>query len=129
MRILIAAVLYFLLAFGAGFGLGIVRVLWLVPQVGDRAGELMEMPVMLVVIFFAARWVVRRFRLPRGPGPRLGAGFAALGLLVCTEWAGVLWIRGLTLNQYLRGRDPVAGTAYLAMLAIFAMMPLWVARR
>jgi hypothetical protein len=41
----------------------------------------------------------------------------------------VLWLQGLTIGEYLTNRDPVAGTAYLAMLGIFAIMPLLAARR
>jgi hypothetical protein len=39
------------------------------------------------------------------------------------------WLRGLSVRDYLAGRDPVAGTAYYAMLGLFAIMPLLVARR
>jgi hypothetical protein len=40
----------------------------------------------------------------------------------------VLWLRGLTIDQYFAGRDPVAGAVYVVMLAVFAVMPLLVAR-
>lgn len=58
--ILKAAVVYFALVFGAGFVLGPIRILFLVPRFGVRLAELMEFPVMLVVIVLAARWLVRR---------------------------------------------------------------------
>ncbi len=47
MQILRAAVFYFLLVFGAGFLLGIGRVLLIVPLLGERTAELLEMPLML----------------------------------------------------------------------------------
>ena len=50
MRYLKAAAIYFALVFGAGCVLGPVRILWLVPRVGTRAAELIEMPIMLAVI-------------------------------------------------------------------------------
>lgn len=123
-----AGAVYFVLAFGAGFLLGVPRVLWLVPLVGVRAAELIEMPVMLVVIVFAARWVCRRFAVPRDFGSRLGMGLIALALLLAAEFSLVLWLRGLTIAEYIAGRDPVAGAAYAAMLLMFAAMPL-LARR
>jgi hypothetical protein len=39
-QILKAGVLYFGTVFAAGFALGMVRVLWMVPQFGVRAAEL-----------------------------------------------------------------------------------------
>ncbi len=54
-RILKAAAYYFAAVFGAGFVLGTVRVLWLAPQLGARAAELLETPIMLVVMLVAAR--------------------------------------------------------------------------
>ena len=54
MRILKAGVLYFMLVFGAGFVLGTIRTLWVVPRVGARMAELMETPIMFVVTVLAA---------------------------------------------------------------------------
>src|SRR4029453_12356674 len=59
-EILGAGALYFALVFGAGFVVGFVRVLWLVPRVGERTAELLEAPLMLAVTIVAARSVVQR---------------------------------------------------------------------
>jgi hypothetical protein len=37
-------------------------------------------------------------------------------------------VQGRTLAQAVAGRDPVSGSVYLAMLVVFATMPLWVGR-
>ncbi len=124
-----AAVLYFAIVFGAGFVLGVPRVLWVVPKLGTRAAELIESPIMLTVVFFAAGWVVRRLALPPTVAARLGPGFMALGLLLAAEFTVVLKIQRLTLAQYFAGRDPVSGTVYVLMLLAFALMPLAVGRR
>ena len=128
MRTLKAGTLYFAVVFGAGFVLGVPRVLWAVPSFGPRASELMESPIMLLVIIFAARWVVRRFSLPPRFAARLGAGLIALILLLAVEFTVVLKIRHLTLAQYFADRDPVSGAVYVLMLMAFAMMPLLIAR-
>ena len=60
---------------------------------------------------------------------RLGIGFLALGLLLATEFTLVLWLRGLSIREYLSGRDPVSSTVYYVMLGVFAFMPLLMARR
>lgn len=129
MRTLKAGVVYFAVVFGAGFVLGIPRVLWVAPKLGTRAAELIESPIMLAVVILAARWVVRRFALPLTVAARLGPGLVALALLVAAEFTVVLKVRRLTLAQYFAGRDPAAGTAYILMLIIFAAMPSMVARR
>ena len=64
----------------------------------------------------------------RAPAARLGVGFVALGFLPAAEFAVVLGLRGLTISQYLAERDQVAGTVYMVMLGVFAVMPLLVAR-
>jgi hypothetical protein len=42
MRIVEAGVLYFALVFEAGFMLGAIRTLWVVPSLGSRTAELLE---------------------------------------------------------------------------------------
>jgi hypothetical protein len=129
MQILKAGVLYFAIVFGAGFVLGPIRILWVAPRFGTRMAELMETPIMFVVTIAAAWWIVRRLAVPFTPSRRLGMGFIALGLLLVAEFTLVLWLRGLSINEYLAGRDPVSGTVYYLMIGVFALMPLLVARR
>jgi hypothetical protein len=129
MPILKAGVLYFGLVFAAGFVLGTIRTLWVVPHVGMRMAELLEAPIMLVVTISAARWTVLRLSVPRASSVRLGMGFIALALMLVAEFGFVLWIRGLSIREYLATRDPVSEAVYYVMLAVFAVMPLLVARR
>ena len=129
MPIVKAGVLYFALVFGAGFVLGTVRTLWIVPRVGTRTAELMETPIMLVVTIVAARWTVLRLSVPSVPSARLGMGGVALGLVLVAEFTLVLWLRGMSIREYLASRDPVAGTVYYVMLGVFAIAPLLVVRR
>jgi hypothetical protein len=126
MTILKAGVLYFALVFGAGFVLGTIRTLWVVPRVGTRQAELMETPIMLVVTILAARWMVQRLAVPAAASARLGMGCIALLLLLVAEFGFMLWLRRLTIREYLASRDPVAGTVYYVMLAVFAVIPLLV---
>jgi hypothetical protein len=101
----------------------------MVPSFGTRIAELMETPIMLVVTILAARWVARRLAIPPTWSTRLAIGLVALGLLLVAEFTVVLWLRGLTIREYILSRDPVAGTVYIGMLGLFAIMPLLVARR
>ena len=126
MRILEAGVLYFALVFGAGFVLGAIRTLWVVPRVGSRAAELLESPIMLGVTITAACWTVHRFAVPYTPSARLGMGALALLLMLIAEFGFVLRLRRLTLRQYFASRDPVAGTVYYGMLLVLAVLPFMV---
>ena len=63
MAIFKPALLYFLIVFGAGFILGPIRVFLIVPKLGIRWAELLEMPVMLTVIYFASGNINKRFPL------------------------------------------------------------------
>ena len=116
-----AGLTYFAIIFGVGFALGTIRVLLVVPRVGVRTAELMEEPIMFVVVFFAARWLVRWFSL-ESLSARFSAGFIGLGLLLAAEY-GLLRAQGLSLRGDIARRDAVAGTVYLVMLLVFAVMP------
>jgi hypothetical protein len=129
MKALRAGALYFALVFGAGFALGPIRVLWLVPRVGTRVAELIEAPIMIAVIVAAARFLVRRIDVPPRAASRIGMGLVALGLLLTAEFALVLWLRGMSIADYLADRDPVSGTVYYLSLGLFALMPLFAGRR
>ena len=126
--ILKTGLIYFLLVFGVGFILGPIRILWLVPRLGERYAELIEMPLMLAAIILVARWMIHRFQIPTDTGVRLGMGFLAVVLLISVEFTMVLKLRGLTLEQYFQSRDPISGTVYYLMLVVFALMP-WILRR
>ena len=126
MQILEAGLFYFAIVFAAGFLLGAIRTLWIVPRVGTRAAELAEAPIMLVVTIMAARWVVLRLAVPAIPSARLGMGGIALGFLLVTEFGPMLRLRGLSIKQYLATRDPVSGTVFYVMLGLLAMIPLFV---
>jgi hypothetical protein len=128
-QILKAGLLYFAIVFGMGFVFGTIRTVWVVPHVGTRLAELIETPIMLVVTIVAARWTVLHLAVPSAPSTRIGMGGLALCLLLVAEFGLVLWLRGLSIREYLATRDPVSGTVYYVMLAAFALMPLFVANR
>jgi hypothetical protein len=107
MLMLKAGLLYFALVFGAGFVLGPIRILWVVPRFGTRIAGLLEMPVMFVVIVLAARWTVRRLSVSPTLPRRLGMGGIALALMLVAELTLVLWLQGLSIGEYLASRDSV----------------------
>ncbi len=128
-RLVGAGAAYFGLVFAVGFVLGTIRVLAVVPVLGESAAEILEIPLMLLASFLAARWVVRRLCIPPGVRTRIPVGLVGLALLLVAELLVVVLVRGVSLDEYLASRDPLAGTVYLVSLAIFALMPWLVLRR
>ena len=128
-QVLKVSALYFASVFAVGFLLGVIRTLWVVPGLGTRAAELVEAPIMLLVVSFAARAIVRRhIELSRGRH-WLFVGLSALALLLAVEFTVVLRLRELSLSEYFATRDPVSGTVYYVLLGAFAVMPLLMFRR
>ena len=102
--------LYFAAVFAVGFVLGTIRTLWVTPRIGARTAELIESPIMLVVAVLAARAVVRRHAGLTNWMNWLSVGLFALALMLLVEFTVVLWVRGLSLAQYVATRDPVSST-------------------
>ena len=101
MRTLKAGVIYFLLVFAVGWILGPIRELWAVPHFGRMVAMLSETVIMLDAMMVAARWVIRWFEVPQTLSDTLSIGLIAIGLLFPAEIAGVVWVRGLSLREYL----------------------------
>lgn len=124
MRLIKPALIYFTLIFVTGFALAMIRIPFLVPRIGERWAELVELPFMVLASFLVARWLVRRFGLVTVM-QCIGTGLPALLMMLSAELAVTLF-QGLGLGDYLAGRDPISGMAYLASLLLFAAMPLLV---
>jgi type IV secretory pathway TrbD component len=129
MRIVKAGVLYFVVVFGTGFVIGPFRILWVAPRIGTRMAEFLESPIMFVITIVAARSIVRKLAVPSTLSSRLGMGGIGLGLMLIAEFTLVLWLRGLSIRDYIAGRDPVASMVYYAMLGVFAVLPILVVRK
>ena len=78
---------------------------------------------MFAVIVVSARWTLRHFRILTRRTQWLAAGLVALSLMLLAEFTGVLWLRGLSLEQYFATRDPVSSAVYDTLLAFFAVLP------
>ncbi len=127
MPILKPALLYFLLVFGTGFVLGVLRVSFILPQFGERWAELTEMPLMVGAIVFAARWLTRRNM--EGRTTWLAVGGIAAGLILMADLGVGVGLRGMSPVEALLQKDPVSGTAYYVAIALFGLMPWLVTRR
>jgi hypothetical protein len=123
MRVLKAGVVYFLLVFAVGWVLGPIRELWAVPHFGRMVAMLSEAVIMLIAMIVAARWIIRRLDVPRTLPATVSMGLIAIGLLFPAEIAGVVWVRSLSLQEYLAGFATGPGIISLVMFLLFAGMP------
>jgi hypothetical protein len=78
---------------------------------------------MLIAMIISARWVMRRFDVHQPLGSTIPMGLVALGILAPAEIAGVLWVRGLSLHEYLESFMTVPGVISAVMFLLFAAMP------
>ena len=122
MKALKTSLAYFAGVFSIGFVLGAIRQAVVVERLGERWAELLELPLMVVASFVAARICLRHFG-PFATRSRLGIGVLALLFMLAAELSLNL-LTGQKLAEYIASRDPVSGTAYLVALALFALMPL-----
>src|SRR5215467_13248365 len=117
-----------LLVFALGWVLGPIRELWAVPQFGRIVALLVEAVIMLIAMIASSRWVIRLFNVPQTLGSTIPMGLVALAILAPAEIAGVLWVRGLSLREYLASFVTVPGVISLVMFLVFAAMPTLVGR-
>lgn len=76
---------YFLVVFAAGFVLGVLRTLVVIPAVGELLGVVIELPVILTVSWIACGWAVLRFDVPGTTATRMAMGALAFALLMVGE--------------------------------------------
>ncbi|HSG89025.1 MAG TPA: hypothetical protein VLA56_07430 [Pseudomonadales bacterium] len=122
------AAVYFALVFAAGFALGTLRVLFVVPRLGEATAEIAELPLMALLSWLGARFCLRRFGAGLGRAALAAAGLLALTAVLTMELTVTLGVRGGDLESWYAGRDPWAFGLYLVTLALFAALPALVAR-
>jgi hypothetical protein len=81
-----AGILYFVIMFAAGFVLGTLRVIVLLPFIGEIAAVALELPVMLAISWLACRRLATQFSVPAETPQRLAMGAVAFGLLMLAEF-------------------------------------------
>jgi len=127
-KILHYSSLYFVIVFSVGFVLGTIRVIYLVPYVGEHTAELLEMPLMLLACFFSARFVASIAGNRVVAWQMLAVGVLALLYLSVVELSIVIWLRDLSVSEYVESKYSLAGLAYVVLLILYALLPYSVYR-
>jgi hypothetical protein len=123
-RILAAAVLYFLMVFGAGFAFGPIRVLLLEPRLGLLGAVLCEAPFLLAAICIASRIAPSLLKTAPSRGALLSIGLDALAMQQIADIVVGATLRGLTPAEQIARLATPQGTVYAILLILFAIMPL-----
>src|ERR1700687_1040773 len=89
-----AGALYALVVFGVGFVLGTIRVLLMIPHIGETAAVLVEAPIMLAASWYVCRWSVERLDSPRNFPSRSVMGAVAFVTLMLEELALAVLVFG-----------------------------------
>lgn len=119
-----AASLYFAIVFAAGFVLGTIRTLWLIPAFGELTATLIELPVIITIAWIACRWVLQRIAVPADFISRLTMGGLALLLLLSAEALLSISLGGLTLSGHFALYQKLPVILGLAGQVLYALFPL-----
>jgi hypothetical protein len=118
-----AGAFYALTVFVIGFILGTIRVLLLVPRLGERIAVIIEAPIILVVSWFVCRWCVDRLDVKRAVPARSLMGLVAFLVLMSAEF-GLGAVLGRSLMDQVAAYGSPPGAIGLAAQMTFAMFPV-----
>jgi hypothetical protein len=124
MHAVTAGILYFGLVYAAGFVLGPLRELAVVPLTGRPVAVLVEAPLMIAAMWLSARFVVGRLAIPARTASRTVVGLVGFALLMAAEAALSMVLRGWPLGQWVGHFTTGEGMISLALFLLFAAMPM-----
>lgn len=122
-RAAIAGSVYFAAVFAAGFALGTVRVLLLAPALGESQAVVVELPVMLLLSWYACRRIARRFQVPANLPARALMGGLAFGFLMAAELGVSMLLFGRSVSAHLSHYLELPAMLGLAGQFLFAAFP------
>jgi hypothetical protein len=119
-----AGAAYFAIVFGVGFLLGMLRVLVVIPKIGEANAVMLELPVILGVSWFVSRWLVATFGISTRWTSRLAMGGVAFGLTMLAEFGVAHVVFGRTVDAYIAGYQSTAALLGLGGQIVFGLIPL-----
>jgi hypothetical protein len=125
--VLLTGTVYVAVVFAAGFMLGVLRTLVLVPLLGELGAVLVELPVMLTIAWLVCTRILRRW--PLSPPSAVGMGAIAFLLLMGAEAGVSTLLAGRSLAEHLALYSQLPHQLGLAGQGAFALLPWIQARR
>ncbi len=120
----LAGVIYAANVFVVGFGLGTLRVLVVVPRLGDTLAVTLEAPVMLLASWEFSRRLIKRFDVPAQARARLLMGTIGFSVLMVAEIGVSVFIFRRPVGDYWASYESIPGIIGLAAQIAFAAIPL-----
>ncbi len=114
--------LYFAIVFAIGFALGVLRVLFVVPQLGETLAVLVEAPVMLGTSFVTCFLLLRRH--PLRVNGRVTMAATALIALAVVETGMSLTLFGRSWAEFFAQYETLGGLIGLSTQVGFGILPL-----
>jgi len=118
-----AGVVYAAAVFALGFALGAIRLLLVVPRIGDAAAVLVETPIILTASWWLCALCSRHFSVELSEQPRILMGAVALIALMCLEISLSMAVFGRSIAQYLVSFRSWSGAIGLTAQLGFATFP------
>jgi hypothetical protein len=122
-RPLMAGAAYFGIVFAIAFGLGFLRVSFVVPVLGRVLATLVELPFTLAASWVTCAWIARLWHIS-SIGQSIVMSSTACVLLMSAEAAGSYLIFGVVLRDVIRSFGTIAGALGLAGQIAFGLFPI-----
>jgi hypothetical protein len=119
-----AGAIYFGIVFAAAFALGALRVLYIIPHIGETGAVLIEIPVLLTLSWWVCGAVLKRYPVAQHIGRRALMGLASFTLLMAAEFGLATFFFGRNPDEFLGGLSTPSGAIGLAGQIAFALIPL-----
>ncbi len=126
MRTLFNGTAYVVVVFAAGFVLGVLRTLVLVPLLGELVAVLVELPVILTIAWLVCTRIL--WRWPLSPASAVGMGAMAFLLLMGAEAGLSTLLADRSLVEHLGLYSQLPHQVGLAGQLAFALFP-WIQAR
>lgn len=124
LRATTAGMAYFGAVFTAGFALGTLRVLVLMPRLGEGLAVVLELPIMLALSWLACRWLIARFAVPATLIARLVMGTLAFAILMLAELGVSTFAFGRSISAHIDHYRELSAMLGLMGQIAFAMFPI-----
>ena len=119
-----AGVLYFAIVFAIGFVLGVIRTLFITPNLDALTSVAIELPVMLMACWVVCRRVIARQQVPPLLHLRLRMGIIAFSLLMIAELGLSMLLLGRSMPQHFALYETAPTLLGLIGQIAFALFPV-----